>query len=205
MTRLFDAYIMVDWSAASAPKTGKDSIWIADVSADSDRTRYYNPATRTDAIEILERRLSELTGNGKRVLLGFDFSLGYPAGTAKTFQLKGAAWEAMHTHLCSKIEDGNDNSNNRFTVAAELNSTTAGRTGPFWGTTSPRHVSDDLSPKKPLHFSLPEYRIVELYLREHGLGAPKSVWQLAYIGSVGSQSLMGIPRVGQLRNRLFLR
>ena len=26
-TPAFDAYIMVDWSAASAPKTGKDSVW----------------------------------------------------------------------------------------------------------------------------------------------------------------------------------
>ena len=28
MSRLFTAYVMVLWSAAAAPKTGKDSIWI---------------------------------------------------------------------------------------------------------------------------------------------------------------------------------
>ena len=26
---LFNAYVMVDWSAASAPRLGRDSIWIA--------------------------------------------------------------------------------------------------------------------------------------------------------------------------------
>ncbi|MCE3289702.1 MAG: cobalamin biosynthesis protein CbiG, partial [Caulobacter sp.] len=28
MARLFDAFVMVDWSASSTPKTGRDSIWI---------------------------------------------------------------------------------------------------------------------------------------------------------------------------------
>ena len=28
MSRLFDAYVMVDWSAAATPKLGKDGVWI---------------------------------------------------------------------------------------------------------------------------------------------------------------------------------
>ena len=35
MSRLFDAYIMVDWSAASKPVTGKNSIWIGILAKDA--------------------------------------------------------------------------------------------------------------------------------------------------------------------------
>ena len=201
MSHLFDAYVMVDWSAASKPKTGKDSIWIAEFSGDSGRFTFSNPPTRTAATEELERRLAALTSSGKRVLLGFDFSLGYPAGTADALGLAGTAWQAMHKHLFTTIEDGDDNSNNRFDVADQLNKSISGRDEPFWGITSRRHASACLSGKKPSIDSLPEFRLVERYLRDQKLGAPKSVWQLAYIGSVGSQSLMGIPRVSALRDR----
>ncbi|MEC8241760.1 MAG: hypothetical protein VX084_11510, partial [Planctomycetota bacterium] len=36
-TRLFDAYLFIDWSANSRPKRGKDSIWIAEGSWASDK------------------------------------------------------------------------------------------------------------------------------------------------------------------------
>ena len=201
MPRLFDVYIMVDWSAASAPKTGKDSIWIAELGANTGRCGFSNPSTRAEAASILERRLKALTETGKRVLLGFDFSLGYPAGTAKALQLKGKEWRAMHTYLSRQIQDNDDNSNNRFDIAAAMNATISGDAEPFWGVTSKRHVAASLAPNKPTIKALPELRIVERFLRDQKLGAPKSVWQLAYIGSVGSQSLVGIPKVDVLRNK----
>ena len=53
---LFDAYVMVDWSAAAAPVTGRDSIWIGAFA----RTRHgierlvlENPATRAEATRRL--------------------------------------------------------------------------------------------------------------------------------------------------------
>jgi len=167
MPRLFDNYIMVDWSAASSPKTGKDSIWIAELSANTGRLKYANPATRQAAYADLQARLKKLERANARVLIGFDFSLGYPAGTAAALGLSGAPWDATH----------------------------------FWGVTSQKHSGPYLKATKPSFTGkhLPELRIVERYLRDQKLGTPKSVWQLAYIGSVGSQSLMGLPYVVKLR------
>ena len=201
MPRLFDAYIMVDWSAASSPTTGKDSIWIADLRASTGRVSFDNPPTRAAATDILERRLAALTDARRRTLLGFDFSLGYPAGTARAIGLAGTAWHAMYMHLADTIKDEQNNANNRFEVAANLNAKMAGDASPFWGVTSQRHVAPSLAAKKPAQMPLPEFRIVEQYLRSRKLGSPKSVWQLAYIGSVGSQSLMGIPRVHKLQQK----
>ena len=200
MSRLFDAYIMVDWSAASTPRTGKDSIWIAELASTTRRCRFNNPATRTEATEFLKQRLADKTVNGKRVLLGFDFSLGYPAGTAQALGLSGKAWDATHSYLSREIKDFSDNANNRFCVAAKMNDAISGQAQPFWGATSKRHTSPSLSLRKPTLNSLPEFRIAERFLRAQKIGSPKSVWQLAYIGSVGSQSLMGIPQIRALQN-----
>lgn len=47
---LFDSYVMVDWSASSRSRQGRDSIWVAVVhrraAHDPDRTVLDNPATR---------------------------------------------------------------------------------------------------------------------------------------------------------------
>ena len=45
---LFDSYLMVDWSAASTPKRGKDSIWWA-LESRCGLQRVGNPATRVEA------------------------------------------------------------------------------------------------------------------------------------------------------------
>lgn len=201
MPRLFDSYIMVDWSAASSPKTGKDSIWIADLDAETNRIRYTNPPTRAEASQVLKRRLSALTEIGSKVLLGFDFSLGYPLGTAKALGLNAPSWEATHSWLAEKIKDDDHNRNNRFEVASQINKALSETAFPFWGVTSTKHANRYLDATKP-DFSkngLPEYRLAEAFARGHNLGTPKSVWQLAYIGSVGSQSLMGIPYVEEIR------
>ena len=86
MPRLFDAYIMVDWSAAAKPVTGANSIWIGILARDA-RLKFQfkavNPDTRLKARSFIEDMVGRLTGRGDKVLLGFDFSLGYPAGTAQ--------------------------------------------------------------------------------------------------------------------------
>ena len=58
MPRLFSAYVIVDWSAASKPTTGADSVWIGVLKRDV-RFRMafesYNTATRADAETRLRR------------------------------------------------------------------------------------------------------------------------------------------------------
>ena len=83
--RLFQAYVMVDWSARSAPKTGDDSIWIG-VSKRDVRFRQtytaHNPATRAEAEKLIHGLLDDLVRRSERVLVGFDFPLGFPAGAS---------------------------------------------------------------------------------------------------------------------------
>ena len=52
MSRLFSAYVIVDWSAAAKPATGADSVWIGVVKRDV-RFRLtfeaFNPPPRAEA------------------------------------------------------------------------------------------------------------------------------------------------------------
>lgn len=205
MPRLFDAYIMVDWSAASKPVTGANSIWIGILAKDARLKFQYsaaNPDTRLKAIEIIKSLLGKFHRRGDRVLLGFDFSMGYPAGTAQALGLDTStqpAWEAVQTYLASKLKDKPDNSNARFAIAAGMNYKISKGPFPFWGAPK-RDQVNTLSAKKGEFDSgqLSEYRICEQHLKSTTKLNPKSCWQLAYIGSVGSQSLTGLPHINHL-------
>ncbi len=206
MARLFDAYVMVDWSAAAKPATGPNSIWIGVLSKDARLKLQFkaeNIDTRLKARAVLLDTIGKLVKRGDKVLLGFDFSLGYPAGTAVALGLGKTAqapWAAMHAHLAAKVKDKADNANARYAIAAGLNYAISKGPFPFWGAPA-RDVVSTLAATKPDYpeGGIAEYRLAEIYLREKKLGQPKSVWQLAYTGSVGSQSLTGIPHVHALR------
>jgi hypothetical protein len=119
---MFDRFVVVDWSANSTPKLGRDSIWIGVCDGFGHRTgevSVTNLATRSSAeaflVDLLESDPTSST------LLGVDFSLGYPAGTATALGLTGTAWSAMWALLAEQIHDDDRNANNRFAVAATLN------------------------------------------------------------------------------------
>jgi hypothetical protein len=206
MARLFDAYIMVDWSAASKPVTGANSIWIGVLARDARLKLQFqatNLSTRLKARAFLLDFVNRLIGRGDRILLGFDFSLGYPAGTAAALGLdtsKQSPWSAMHTYLATRFKDKEDNSNARYAIAAGMNYTISKSAFPFWGAPARDQVST-LSGTRPEFDgqALSEFRIVETHMRTRKIGVPKSAWQLAYTGSVGSQMLTGIPHVHALR------
>lgn len=206
MAALFDAYIMVDWSAAAKPSLGANSIWIGILAKDARLKLQYrgvNIDTRLKARAFLEDMVAKLSKRGDKILIGFDFALGFPAGTAAALGLdtsKQAPWQATYAHLASKLKDKPDNSNARYAIAAGLNYAISKGAFPFWGAPA-RDVVSTLSATRPDYDggSLPEYRICENHLKEKKIGQPKSVWQLAYTGSVGSQTLTGIPHVHALR------
>ena len=193
---MFDRVVVVDWSASSRPVRGRDSIWIAVADVASGEIRTTNPATRSRACTELD----ELCRRPGTTLLGVDFSLGYPAGTSTALRLPGTPWRAMWALLAELVVDADDNANNRFEVAAELNRRIGTGPGPFWGC-PPRRRSPTLTTTKVLADPLAEWRIVEHELRRAG-HRPFSGWQLLGVGSVGSQSLVGIPRLAQLERSL---
>lgn len=195
---MFDRVVVVDWSANSTPKLGRDSIWIA-VHDASDDSSIVNLPTRAAAIEFLTDLIE--TDPPRSTLIGVDFSLGYPAGTAAALGLVGAEWSAMWDLLADRITDDDRNANNRFSVAAELNRRLTGAAAPFWGC-PPSVRTDHLGGTKPSAATdLAEFRAVEQILRGRG-ARPFSSWQLLGAGAVGSQSLVGIARLHGLRRRL---
>ncbi len=183
---LFDRYIAVDWSAANTPRRGKDSIWIADSAAPT-----VNPPTRHEAMVIVIDRLVAACSAGQRVMLGFDFVFGYPQGAAEAIAGK-ADWRALWAHLTDAVVDSPDNSSNRFLVAAAINQ----RLGAahYWGHPH-QHRYDHLNPRRPAAYAaIPERRRAEALAR-----TAQPVWKLTGVGSVGSQSLLGIARLESLR------
>jgi len=200
VARLFNAYVIVDWSAAAKPNTGADSVWIGVLKRDV-RFRLafesFNPATRAEAEKKLVSLLEDLKKKGERTLLGFDFPLGFPRGFAAALKLPGEQpWLAAWNQLDKMVKDKADNTNNRFGVASEINRRLTGGPFPFWGC-PPRDTLTTLQPKKTRDHGpgdLPELRHAEVAAK----GA-SSIWKLYYNGSVGGQAILGIPVVRRLK------
>ncbi|NDW35173.1 gephyrin-like molybdotransferase Glp [Salipiger sp. PrR007] len=191
----FDTFVVVDWSGASKPspaKPSKDAIWIGIAREGSVEASYHR--TRADATDTLATLFETERDAGRRVLAGFDFPFAYPGGFAEA--LTGTPgplrlWEA----LAARIEDAPDNANNRFQVAAELNDLFPG-IGPFWG--CPETFDDPRLPSKGTRrdgHRMPERRTCD------ATPGAQTVWKLYTTGSVGSQALLGIPRLQALRAR----
>ncbi|MBI1407837.1 MAG: cobalamin biosynthesis protein CbiG [Caulobacter sp.] len=206
MARLFDAYVMVDWSASSTPKTGRDSIWIGVIKRDirfRPTFEAHNPATRAAAMATLREILADLRRRGERALVGFDFPLGYPRGTAARLGLKIADWAGMWKFLVDNVVDKPTNVNNRFAVANKANRLMTDAARPFWGCPA-KDAQTWLSSTKPEHGDdlPPVLRAAEIATRGKGKSGAKSVWQIFGNGTVGSQAIVGIPAVAALAAEL---
>lgn len=188
----FERVVVVDWSANSSPKLGRDSIWIAEYEVATAALRSANISTRRAAIDLLV----DLATAPGRCLVGVDFSLGFPSGFAEALKLGGPPWQRTWELLADMIEDGERNANNRFAVAAELNDRVSPGPGPFWGC-PPSHAEERLTTTKVACAPLREWRTVEAVLRSTGR-RPFSSWQLLGAGAVGSQSLLGIASMAEL-------
>jgi hypothetical protein len=188
---------MVDWSAANAPKSGRDSIWICHLERRGGAlavAAHENSATRHAAHARLREILAAARGG---VLLGCDFPFAYAAGLAGRLGLEGPPWRAVWDEIARLLVDDPRNHSNRFAVAAALNRRASGGAFPFWGcpaseagpclarTHHRRHEAEGLA----------ERRLSDLRMRRLQPG-----WKLAGIGSAGSQALTGIPVVQRLRD-----
>jgi hypothetical protein len=199
---LFDTYVAVDWSASNRRTSGADSIWIGVADNSDEALQAENLSTRRAAEEWLLQRLVAEVAKRRRVLIGLDFSYGYPAGFAQALGLHGQPWKSIWAYLEKGIQDDASNKSNRFDVANTVNER-LGDGRPFWSRPGALDKLQSLPYTKDVSYAsgpggFGEWRQVELELRERG-GRPQSVWQLAGVGAVGSQSLLGIPTVARIR------
>jgi hypothetical protein len=191
---------MVDWSAAAKPATGHDSIWVGVLKRN---VRFqmafeaHNPSTRAEAETLLNNVLDDLKRKRERALVGFDFPLSFPRGTAGALKLEGEPWRALMDFITREVKDKPNNANNRFQVGAKMNRLMTGGAFPFWGAPE-RDAQATLSTKRPREHTgddLPEFR-----LAEQAIKGPTPIWKLYYQGSVGGQAITGLPVVKRLRD-----
>ncbi len=192
-TTRFALIAAVDWSAKSSPsplREAADSVWIAWKRMGCEpQPKYFR--TRSDAVAHLESLLDETEGPS---LLAFDFPFGYPFGSGM------AAKRDLYAEIARRINDEDDNSNNRFDVAAKLNAElNAGRPGPFWGCPQNRE-RPTLTAKADNRRGGPfvERRLADERLAGRGI---QTCWKLYTRGAVGSQMLLGLPVLHRLLQR----
>ncbi len=186
-----DRVVVVDWSGGNdrGPRPCRDAIWIGEAGAAPVYCR-----NRAQAETWLEARIAAALAAGQRLLIGFDFPFGYPAGFAAA--VTGRAdplllWDWLE----ARIEDA-PKANNRFDLAAALNRDLTGGRGPFWGNALRRDIPGLPRTKADYHSPFADKRLCET--RAKGAFA---CWQLAGAGAVGSQVLMGLPVLARLRRR----
>ena len=187
----FDRILVVDWSANSTPKRGKDSIWIGQAGHQAGPPQ--NFSTRHAAMAHLQAQMRAALEAGQRMLVAFDIGFGFPQGFARHLTGRADAL-AVWDWLAARIEDDAQNRNNRFQVAAEINRHFPGL-GPFWG--RPDHLDlPDLPSKGSLRRG---HDLAELRETEKLCSGAHPMWKLYTTGSVGSQSLLGQAHLARLR------
>ena len=209
--RLFDVYMAVDWSARSAPSPARptrDALWVAEALADekdaSDSMGETYWRTRQACLAHIRTRLRHHVNYGRRVLLGFDFCYGYPAGYAAALGLTGNAppWRRLWNEITRLVQDSPTNANNRFAVAATLNERCAGWiAGPLWGYAAGVSLSTLPAKSPSFPYAARQGHALERLRQTERCGSGgQPVWKLYGSGSVGGQTLLGIPAVCGLRD-----
>lgn len=200
----FDAVITCDWSSEQGRKATpqENRCWLAWGTRQGERSEPEYMPTRLEAEDRI-RALLDGPLSATRTLLGFDFAIGYPLAE------DGSPVLPAGRDLCRLVDelitDDRSGVNNRFAVGAELNrrirELTGAASGPFWGRPKD-HALPELPMKRPSSTLVCKLREAEVAARKQTRTKPKSPWQLAGIGSVGGQSLVGLPAVHRLLSDL---
>ena len=189
----FDTIVVVDWSAADdrGPRPKPDAIWAAiRRGAEAEAPRYLRSRAVAEAW-LAELFATEIAA-GRRVLAGFDFPFGYPAGFAA--RVTGAADPlALWDWFAGALPQGSAAAE-RFHLAGRVNALFPG-TGPFWF----NGLAQDIPglPRKGRArkgHGMAERRLCEL--RAKGAFA---LWQMGGAGAVGGQAMTGMAALARLR------
>ena len=202
----FDSYIFIDWSALNArhPEApNANAPWVGELTPMDEFQKETYHRTRQDAFDSVLVRLLRHRELNRRILIGFDFPYGYPRNFPRALGLPNekATWWNVWAELSSRLLDHDNNVNNRFSVASNLNCIISEEGhGPFWGCpqnqTTP-HLATT-SPGFPFQ-TTNGLELERLRVCESRLNGVQETWKLFGAGSVGSQTITGLPRVYRLR------
>jgi precorrin-8X/cobalt-precorrin-8 methylmutase len=213
--RLFDGFVMVDWSGGSKRRSGKkDCIWIGHGTWTAAEPTTSSPASRTEAERAIRSIIESIAGrNGSRVLVCADFAYGYPAGFAALLDEAQRTdllpWRVVWRYLSRCLKDDiatnhgqlPTNRNNRFDVAAEINARASSPSspGPFWCLMRSGSVTC-IPQSQPAQPFVARNGNAVASLRATDIRATSDTpFRLFGTGSVGGQVLTGIPRLERLR------
>ncbi len=195
----FERVIVVDWSAANlptSPTNRANAVWIG--CHDAEGGIEWHHRTRAAAEAQLLTLIDTARTDGLRTLVGFDFAMGYPAGFAQRLTGEAKA-QAVWRWLSEAVTDTEDNRNNRFAVAAAINGRFPEGPGPFWS--HPTGQSWPGLPYRRVGIDYGALGMAEFRAAEAAVPRAKSPWMLFNPGSVGSQSLLGLPLIHRLCQR----
>jgi molybdopterin molybdotransferase len=191
----FDTFIVVDWSGGNdrGPTPKKDAIWAAvHRKGHTAEPEYFRNRAVVEGwlAEVVEAEAIA----GRRVLAGFDFPFGYPAGFASA--VTGSPdplvlWDWYASRLLDTPRK-----NNRFHLAGQIN---AGfpEPGPFWFNGGRVDIPD--LPRKGRDVG--DLGKQKRRCEQRAKGA-FTCWQMGGAGAVGSQAMTGMAALSRLRAAL---
>lgn len=201
--RLFDVYIAIDFTGSRNTRFQRRHIAFAELEGDGS-TQVSLGRTREQVTSHLLERLRRHDAQGKRVLCGFDFSYSFPARFWSTLTGLQEKWPDMIKTMAEGVSGlppiSEEPESNARQWAGAANSEIALQMGvlaaPFWGpnfsqSKDPRFFQSGRIPFK--EFRASEERLLERHYR------PKPIFKIGGHGSVGLQSLCGIPQLFRLR------
>ncbi len=196
---LFDVYIAVDFSGSKDAGRQKASIVSAEAERGTSPDVQKDRFTRFEAVLYLLQRLLHHNSRGKRVLCGFDFSYSFPQGFWPSLTDRSESWVDVTRDLVDGaanlppiVEKPESNARDWAKLAnRKLSHQLETGIGPFWGP----NFAQPTDPKFPYTKApFKEYRLTER--RELGF---KPIFKVGGQGSVGLQSICGIPYLFNIR------
>lgn len=190
---LFDVYIAVDFSGSKDAGRQKASIAFVEAQRGEPPDIQQERFNRFEVVLYLLQRLFYHSSKGKRVLCGFDFSYSFPQGFWDALTGQSEMWPAITSGLVNGIanlppivEKPESNARGWAELAnKKLAHSLDTGIGPFWGP----GFSQSTDPRFPFSkVPFKEYRLTE----QRGSGF-KPIFKVGGAGSVGLQSLCGLP------------